>query len=77
MIRIRTKTNKRFKVTEDVNFIEICDNKGALGAVIHIKPDGGIEVALPGDMIYENYANSFNSDRAILIKHNTGKKDNG
>lgn len=76
MIRLRTKTNKRFKVTEDVNFIEICDNNGSLGAVIHITPEGRISVALPGDVTYENYANAFNSERATLIKHDAYKKDN-
>jgi hypothetical protein len=35
MIKLRTKENKIFKVKDDVGFIEICDNDGNLGALIH------------------------------------------
>jgi hypothetical protein len=37
MIKLRTKENKIFKVKDYVGFIEICDNDGNLGALIHIQ----------------------------------------
>lgn len=47
MIRLRTD-KKRFTVSGDVKFIEICDEQGGLGSVICIYKNGHIEVAVPG-----------------------------
>lgn len=75
MLKLRTKTNKRFKVAEDVSFIEICDKEGNLGALISINEDGSIEVNLPGERTYENYVQSFKVKRSTFIIHNP-KTDN-
>lgn len=69
MIKLRTKTNKRFKVADDVSFIEICDQDGGLGAVLHILPNNEINLSIPGESTYENYVNSYKVKRTTLIIH--------
>lgn len=61
MIRLRTKTGKRLKVSEDVPFIEICDEDGNLGAVVMQFPKGEIKVVTPGDDSFIRYVKTFKS----------------
>lgn len=62
LIKLRTKTGKRLKVSEDVSFIEICDMDGRLGALVHIFPSGEIKVCTPGDDSFDRYARFFGSN---------------
>lgn len=70
MIRLRTKTNKTYKIGSDVSFIEICDIDGGLGALIFIDDNtGAIQVTKPGDSIYENYLIKYGVTPSEYVKH--------
>jgi hypothetical protein len=70
MLRIRTKTNKTYKIGSDVSFIEICDTEGNLGALIFIEDgSGAIKIARPGDSLYENYLIKYKVTPSGYVKH--------
>lgn len=73
MLKLRTKANKQYKIGKDVEFIEICDEDGALGALIHIKENGFIQIARPGDNLFENYLIRYNVPVTTFIKQSTKK----
>lgn len=74
MLRLRTKDNKKYKVGDDVAFIEICDANGALGALIQITNDGTVTTLYyPGDQTFENYIIKYNTPTAKFYEHNPNK----
>jgi hypothetical protein len=70
MIKLRTKENKIFKVKEDVGFVEICDNDGNLGALIHIQDSQRLSLCIPGDPTFENYLIRYKVTPSKFYKHN-------
>lgn len=61
MLKLRNSDGSRFKVGSDVAFIEICDDTGALGALVHILPEGRITIATTGDALFDKYARAYGS----------------
>lgn len=69
MLKLRTKNNKRYKVADDVVFIEICDGEGNLGAIIHVMDNGVINISLPGEPTFSNYVKLYGSKTTHFIDH--------
>lgn len=75
MLKLRTKNNKRFKVSEDITFIEICDVEGNLGALIHLPTPHEIIIAKPGDTTFERYVRVYGSKLSKFIEHKPNIKN--
>lgn len=67
MVKLRTKEGDRFKVEENISFIEICDLEGNLGCLVHIQNPEDISVLFPGDSSFERYTKVYKSKRSQLL----------
>ena len=74
MLKLRTVDNKKYKLSKDIAFIEICDVDGGLGALIEITNDGSlIQVHRPGDQTFENYILKYKSKLTNYYQHDSSK----
>lgn len=67
MIKVRNKEGKRWQLSNDIVFVELCDQQGNLGCLICNLPGGEISVSMPGDDTFDNYVKAYKSKTADYI----------
>lgn len=66
MLRLRDKSGKSYKLSADVRFIEICDNKGAPAAIIQVESPTVANMMTPGDPEFAQYVRTYKLKQAEL-----------
>lgn len=69
MIRVRTTDGKVFNMKDSARFIEVCDDAGALAAVVIQRDNGKVRIITPEDREFHSYAKSYGIKKTFLIEH--------
>lgn len=69
MIRVRATDGKAYKLNDSARFVEICDDKGNLAAVVFLKDNGEVSVVSIEDKEFYKYTKAFGLKPTTVIDH--------
>lgn len=68
MLKLRDVSGKVWELPKNVAFVEVCDDQGAVCAVVHRLAPNRVAIYSPGDENFNRYLAKYKEDASKVIK---------